>query len=66
MIEEIYFNERGQDSPGISWIRDITIVNTKDKETWFIKWVKVYKKGWTLPPDSVAKTYIKLKDAQIL
>jgi len=62
MIEEIYFNERGQDSPGISWIRDITIANTKGKETW----VKVYKKGWTLPPDSVAKTYIKLKDAQIL
>lgn len=67
MIEEIICSKKGEDKPGIHWEKHILICRTKDeKETHFINWVKVYEKGYRLPPDSVAVTYLEMKNAETL
>lgn len=67
MIEEIICSKKGEDKPGIHWEKHILICRLKNgNETHFINWVKVYEKGYRLPPDSVAVAYLEMKNAETL
>ena len=65
-MKKFILTKEAKNSPGIHWIRHITIVRLKDgSETHFIKWVKVYEKGSTLPLNSVAQAAKEIMDKKI-